>query len=141
MTAFNRLEYLATRDERASARPSGPTVEQVLNRRDVIVFRIRTGLDRRGVRWHELRAYTERFDVIEFDYADARADNEIRLALLALLFEQYAHVDWSRGHDVYVLTGEIRRSPLDNEAGWLPDEDLTFGGSEPVYVPCMAMTA
>lgn len=133
---MNRLDYLATRDERASARPSGPTVEQVLNRHGVVMFRIRSAYDARGVRWHELRAYTERFDVIEFDYADTRADAAIRLALLRLMFEQYPTLNWQVDHDVDVLTGEIRRSPRDNEAGWLPDEDATFGGSAPVYLPC-----
>ncbi len=111
---------------------SGPTVEQALNRRDIIVFRIRTGLDWRGIRWHELRAYTAAFNIIEFDYADAQADDAIRLGLLRLMFDQYPHIDWRQDHDVYLADGAIRRSPEDNEPGWLPDEDLQFGGSAPV---------
>jgi hypothetical protein len=117
-----------------SGTASGPTVEQVLNRKGVVVFRIRTGFNARGIRWHELRAYTAGFDRIEFDYADARADNAIRLALLRLLFETYPRIDWTRDHDVHLGDGRILQSPEDNEPGWLPDEDRQFGGSAPVYV-------
>ncbi len=138
MTSFNRLDWLTGRDERArlAAAWASPhlTVEQVLDRRGVVVFRIRTGLDRRGVRWHELRAYTGRFDVIEFNYTDAAADDAIRLGLLRLMFEQYPCIDWTRDHDVHLDSNTVLRSPEDNEPGWLPDEDGRFGGGPAVLL-------
>jgi hypothetical protein len=118
-----------------SGAASGPTVEQVLDRKGVIVFRIRSGYDQRGIRRHHLRAYTAAFDVIEFDYADPAADHAIREALLRLMFEQYPHIDWTRDHDVYLADGRILRSPEAWEDGYVPSDDQTFGGAPAVHLP------
>lgn len=137
---MNRLDWLASRDERAraTAATAAPrvTVEQVLDRRGVVVLRMRRRYDRNGIGRHELVAFTARFDRIEFDYTDRAADDKIRASLIELLLEQYPHIDFSRDHDVYLNEDRIMSAPDAWEPGFTPEDDQCFGGGPAVYVAC-----
>lgn len=44
------------------------------------------------------------------------------------------NIDWRQDHDWHLDTGILRRTPRLGELGGIPQDDQTFGGTEPVFL-------
>jgi hypothetical protein len=44
-------------------------------------------------------------------------------------------IDWTRDHDLHLDTGMLRRSPGADDRGYIPEDDHSFGGADPVFLP------
>lgn len=133
---MDRITYLLTREGRAAARPSGPSLADALADREVAVVRIRQRFDARFRPYHGLTAWSRNYRRIDFDPASPAADQAQRQALIAWYLEIYPDVDWSRDHQLIIATGEIQTAPDAWETGWLPEDDRTFAGT-----PCLCIPA
>lgn len=47
-------------------------------------------------------------------------------------------IAWVTNHDYHLDTGMLRRSPLPEETGYVPEDDRSFGGADPVFLPTAA---
>jgi hypothetical protein len=136
VSTFDRLAYLATRDERAAARPSGPTLAAALADRAVALVRIRSRCDARFKPYRDLVAFTAEYRRVWFDAEDYDADKAIRAGLIAWYMDLHPTVDWRQDHQLVLATGKVQSAPEAWEDGFLPEDDFSFGGSPAMYVPC-----
>lgn len=125
MTTFDRTTYLATRSVRA-ARPSRPTVAEALEPAGLVLLRIRCDWDRNGRPFHQVVGYTATFVRLDFEAA-------VQAALLIDAFAAHPDINWIKDHQICLLHGGVRAAPDAYELGGDPAEDLTFGGTAPVY--------
>lgn len=132
---WNRLEYLAGRDQRAALRPVGPSLAEALADRGIALIRIRARVDRAGRRWHDLSTFTAAYRRLYFHQTDYAADRAAREDLAAMVIASWPAVDWTRDHQLVVATGEVQFAPESWEHGAIPEDDLGFGGGPARYLP------
>lgn len=134
MTTFDRTTYLAARDTRAAARPPRPTLADTLSIENLAVLRIRCRYRRNFTAYHDVVGFTANYERIPLEDV-VQAD----LALWAQL--EFPAVDWSRDHQIWLAYGCIHAAPDADEAGFIPEDDLTFAGGPAVLLERQAVTA
>jgi hypothetical protein len=133
---MNRLDWLASRDERAAAASAAPrvTLADALADREIALIRIRCRADRSFRRYHDLTAFTASFRRLWFHPTDFNADHTARTELAAMVFTAWPTVDWTRDHQIVVATGKIQSAPEAWDNGFVPEDALAFGGGAAVYL-------
>lgn len=122
----SRLDYLAGRDQRAARK--GPTLADALDPAGLERLRIRCHWDRNLRPWHDVVGFTASFVRLQFE-AEVQAD------LFIWALTEFPGIDWTRDHEVVLATGVIHAAPDADQAGFIPDDEFTFGPCLPaVYV-------
>lgn len=116
-----RLDYLTSRDQRATARPVRTLGEALAERRPAWI-RVRIHYSRGGSRLYRLDAWTA-----DFKTCDPGATWQ-------QLREAHPDIDWWRDHDIDAVTGAVYATPEPWEDGFLPEEDRTFGERRAPYL-------
>lgn len=130
-TTHSRWAPKTTAAPITGAAPAGPTLAEALADTDMAMIRIRCRHDQRGIRYHDLTAYSAAYRRIWFDVADRDADLAIRAELITMVFNAWPAIDWTRDHQILLATGTVTAAPESWEEGFLPEDDLSFGIGRP----------
>lgn len=98
-------------------------------------IRAAAGSNRRNIVNH-VRIHADG-SVDAYDWRPARLQLNVDAqdAISGLMRSTRTDIDWSVSHDYHLTTGMLRRSPVDGERGFAPEDDGTFGGTDPVFLP------
>jgi hypothetical protein len=79
-------------------------------------------------------------NIVAYNAAFARVhlDQDAINAIDDLLRASRPDIAWMTDHDWHLDTGMLRRSPLPEEHGFVPEDDRSFGGADPVFLPTPA---
>lgn len=122
-----RLDFLATRDERAAAASAAAriSVAEALDPADVVMLRVTCQRDQANGRRWTVVGYTHR-------HVEVRYDRDEQAELFAWLRDRHPGVDWHVAHQADLRPGGgIHAAPLAEDDGYLPEEDHSFGEPRP----------
>lgn len=121
MTRLNTLRTGSARTTSAAA-----TIRAAADDDTVALVRLQLLYSRNDRPFRHVTAYDKRFRKVGLD-ADAIS------AIDFLVRDSRPDIDWSRDHDLHLDTGMLRRSPAVDDRGYIPEDDQSFGGTDPVF--------
>ncbi len=101
-------------------------------------IRIAAGSNRRNIVNHVRIHADGSVDAYDWRPAQLHLNVDAQDAITSLMRSVRPDIDWSVGHDYHLTTGMLRRSPAVGERGFSPEDDKTFGGADPVFLPTPA---
>jgi hypothetical protein len=128
---FDRLEWMAGRDQRAAAERArqlaAPTLGQAMAAARIAVLRTHCHIRPGRSLDFDVKAWTDTFVRVPLD-------DELQAAYRDRLFTAYPNVDWRRDHDYHTRQRVLRSSPDVLADGGIPEKDQSFGASgDPVF--------
>lgn len=123
---MNRLRTLRT----GTARTAGlaAAIRAAADNPSIVMVRLQLKWNGNHRPYRLVLAYDRQFQRIGLD------DDAID-AIDLLIRSGRQDIDWRQDHDWHLDTGMLRRSPLIEDHGAIPEDDLTFGGTAPVFLP------
>lgn len=128
----SRLDFLATRDERAAAASAAPrvSVADTLDLDTLTLLRFRCRYD---------AAFNRRLEVVAFgEYAGRISrlplESAVQADLITWAVAKWPRVDWALDHDVRLSCGHVTAAPEAWEDGFIPEDDGGFGEPRPAVL-------
>jgi hypothetical protein len=122
----SRLRTLRSGSARVAALAAA--IRAAADNQDIAVVRFQQKWTRHDRPYRELVAWTAGFRAVPLD-------QDAQDAIDHLMRSGRPDINWFINHDYHLDTGMLRRSPYAEDDGYIPDEDGTFGGSDPAFAP------
>lgn len=122
---MNRIEILRAGTARTARLAAA--IRAAADDPSIVMVRLQQQWTRYDRPYRHVVAYNARFQEVGLD-------QDAIEAIDALIRGNRPDIDWWKDHDWHLDTGRLRRSPLVGERGGIPQEDRTFGGSDPLFL-------
>jgi hypothetical protein len=123
--------YRAMRSGQPRIAALAAAIRAAADNQSITVIRLQQQWTRHHKPVRHIVAYDTTFNRVHLD-PDAIA------AIDDLMRTTRQDIAWMTDHDWHLDVGMLRRSPLPEEKGFVPEDDRSFGGADPVFLPTPA---